>query len=330
MTRTLCAVLLFAITLHAQGVGLVYEGTEGPGLGLHVVLVAGDEEYRSEEALPMLGQLLAKHHGFRCTVLFSIDPNDGAINPDASHNIPGLEALDDADFMVLFTRFRRLPDADMKHIVDYVEAGKPLLAIRTATHAFAYEGDSTSPYAHWTWNSGVWPGGFGRQILGETWVNHHGHHGVESTRGVVPVTARRHPILRGVDDVWGPTDVYGIRDLPPDALVLLEGAVLDGMTPDAAPVNNAKNMPRMPVTWLRERALAGGATQRIVASTIGAAVDLESEDLRRLFVNAVYWGVGMEGRITGDADVTPVTPYAPTMFGFGAYRKGVRVGEHAW
>src|SRR5688572_5306802 len=100
---------------------LTYAGGDGPGAGKHVVLVAGDEEYRSEEALPQLARILSVHHGFRCTVLFSIDPATGAIDPDQRGSIPGLEALDTADLAVLFTRFRRLPDADMKHLVDYVE-----------------------------------------------------------------------------------------------------------------------------------------------------------------------------------------------------------------
>src|SRR5215475_6141628 len=75
---------------------VTYQGDSGPGKGKHIVLVSGDEEYRSEESLPQLGKILAKHHGFTCTVLFAIDPTDGTINPNVS-NIPGLEALDKAD-----------------------------------------------------------------------------------------------------------------------------------------------------------------------------------------------------------------------------------------
>src|SRR5437763_855248 len=99
---------------------VVYPGGDGPGKGKHFVLVSGDEEYRSEEALPQFGKILAKHHGFKCTVLFAIDPKDGTINPNVS-NIPGLEALKTADLMVIFTRFRDLPDEQMKHVADYVE-----------------------------------------------------------------------------------------------------------------------------------------------------------------------------------------------------------------
>ena len=305
-----------------------HAGGEGPGAGKHIVLIAGDEEYRSEEALPQLAKILSKHHGFRCTVLFSTN-EAGEIDPEDRGRLLGLEHLDDADMMVLFTRFRRLPDADMKHIVDFVNSGKPVLGIRTATHAFAYENDSESPYARWTWNDKEWPGGFGRQILGETWVSHHGHHGQESTAGVIPVAARAHPILRGVEGVWGPTDVYGIRSLPEDAFVLLEGSVLGGMTAEAAPVDGPKNDPRMPVSWLRNRPLENGGRQRIVCTTIGAAIDFNSAGLRRFFVNSCYWGVGLEDRIPAESRVDIVGTYEPSMFGFGAHKRGVRPADHA-
>lgn len=301
---------------------------EGPGAKKHIVLVAGDDEYRSEEALPQLAKILTTHHGFRTSVLFSLNDAD-EIDPSAKGRIDRLALLDEADMMVIFTRFRRLPDEDMKHIVDFVESGKPILGIRTSTHAFAYEKDSPSPYANWTWNHGQWSGGFGRQILGETWVNHHGHHGQESTAGVIPVAARAHPIVRGVEGVWGPTDVYGVRNLPEDAFVLLEGSVLAGMTPDSKPVDGPKNEPRMPIAWLRNRPMESGARQRIVCTTIGAAMDFQSEGLRRFFVNACYWGVGLEDEIPARSKVDIVGEYAPTMFGFGNYVKGKRPADHA-
>src|SRR5690606_37001782 len=113
-----------------------YEGQQGAGKGKHIVLVSGDEEYRSEEALPMLARILATHHGFKCTVLFAINPESGEIDPEHQNNIPGLEQLQSADLMVLFTRFRELPDEQMQYIDAYTKAGKPVVAMRTATHAF--------------------------------------------------------------------------------------------------------------------------------------------------------------------------------------------------
>lgn len=306
---------------------LALPGGEGPGAGKHVVLVAGDEEYRSEEALPQLARILAARHGFRCTVLFSTNPDDGTIDPEARGHIPGLEALAGADCLVLFTRFRRLPDADMKHLVDYVESGRPVIGIRTATHAFAYPAGERSPYAHWSWDSPATSGGFGKEVLGETWVAHHGHHGSESTRGVVPEAARAHPILRGVDDVWGPTDVYKVGPLPDDATVLLEGEILAGMTPDSPPVDDPRNAPRMPVVWTRETDLGYDVVRRVVCSTLGAAVDLRSEGVRRMLVNSVYWCTGLEAQIAERSDVECVGLYTPTMFGFGGAQKGVRVAD---
>src|SRR5437762_4578627 len=147
---------------------VTYEGKEGPGRGKHIVFLSGDEEYRSEEALPMLAKILAIRHGFKCTVLFPINPSDGVIDPVTQTNIPGIEALDIADLCVMSLRFRELPDSQMKHFVDYVNAGKPIVALRTSTHAFAYSHNKQSPYARFDWQSKEWPGGFGQQVLGET------------------------------------------------------------------------------------------------------------------------------------------------------------------
>src|SRR6188474_3187988 len=136
-------VLLAASTSLAEDQWVVYEGKDGPGKGKHVVLISGDEEYRSEEGLPQLGKILALHHGFRCVVLFAIDEKSGEINPNESSNIPGLEALPTADLMIIATRFRDLPDHQMKRIVEFVESGRPIIGLRTATHAFNTEKHKT-------------------------------------------------------------------------------------------------------------------------------------------------------------------------------------------
>ena len=187
--------LLKAITLCAC-IGMIqaqieFPAGKGPGKGKHVVLVSGDEEYRSEEALPELAAILSKRHGFRCTVLFAIDPSDGTVRPDKTTNIPGLEALKTADLMILFTRFRDLPDEQMKHFADYLETGRPIVAMRTATHAFQLKSSTT--YARFSANDKPTDGGFGKQVLGETWISHHGKHNVESTRGVVAKGQQAHP-----------------------------------------------------------------------------------------------------------------------------------------
>src|ERR1051325_4652186 len=172
--RLALALVAILWSAHAADDRLVLSGARGPGAGKRVVLVSGDEEYRSEQALPQLARILSARHGFECTVLFAIDPKDGTVNPNFASNIPGLETLDKADLLILLTRFRDLPDAQMKHIVDYVESGRPIVAMRTATHAFDLKTSAT--YRRYSWNSKEWDGGFGRQVLGETWINHHGKH----------------------------------------------------------------------------------------------------------------------------------------------------------
>ncbi len=297
-----------------------YSGAEGPGKGRHIVLISGDEEYRSEEAMPLMARILSRH-GFDTTVLFAIDPETGLINPDHQGNIPGLEKLADADLMVLFTRFRELPDEQMKHIVDYVESSRPIIGLRTATHAFFYRENPDSPYASYSFNSETWPGGFGQQVLGDTWIRHHGEHKVESTRGALAPSKEDHPILRGVEDIWGPTDVYGLANLPDDAEVLVLGQVLSGMSPGDPPVAGEKNDPMVPIAWARTDVEPGGA--RVFTTTMGASVDLESEGLRRLLVNASYWALELEDAITEDSDVAVDERFRPTFYGFGEYRKGL-------
>jgi type 1 glutamine amidotransferase len=306
---------------------VVYPGGDGPGKGKHVVLVSGDEEYRSEEGLPQLGKILARHHGFRCTVLFAINPADGTIDPDNRRNIPGLEALRTADLMIIATRFRELPDEQMQYVAEYLEAGKPVLGMRAAVVAFSVK--PGEKYAKYGFQSTEWPGGFGQQVLGQTWISHHGQHGKESTRGVIAPGAEQHPIVRGCDDIWGPTDVYTVRlPLPGDSKPLVLGQVLSGMNPTDQPVTGKKNDPLMPVAWTKTYQGAQSQVGRVFTTTMGAATDLESEGFRRLLVNGVYWCVGLEDKILPRANVTLVGTYQPTRFGFGVFRRGVKPAEH--
>ena len=294
-----------------------------PGNGRRVVFLAGDEEYRSEESMPMLARMFAKH-GFETVVLFSQDPESGEIDPENSSNIPGMHMIDDADLVIVNLRFRELPDKDMKHLVDYVNAGKPVSGLRTATHAFYYRENQDSPYASWSFNSRKPKGGFGGGILGETWVAHHGHHGSEATRGVIEKENAAHPALRGVKDVFGPTDVYTIRELPDDSTILLRGGIVDGMDPDDALVEDERNDPMHPVAWVRERTLPDGSTQRIFCTTMGSSQDFSSRDLRRLLLQASLWQLENEQMIPRDGvDAPLVGHWDPTPFGFGTHKKGL-------
>ena len=307
-----------------------YPGREGPGKGKRIVLISGDDEYRSEETLPQLGKILSQHHGFDATVLFSIDPKTGVINPEEKANIPGLEALEQADLMVIFTRFRHLSPERMQYVESYLQKGKPVIGLRTATHGFNAPAESES--GKWSYNSQIegYKDGFGRVVLGETWVNHHGHHGKESTRGVIVPAERAHPILRGVHDIWGPTDVYGVRlPLPHGCKPLVLGQVLRGMQPSDDPVSGEKNDPMMPIAWTMPYHLPGGTGGVSFTTTMGASQDFESEGLRRMLVNACYWAVGLGDAIPAEGtNVDLVGEFKPTPFGFKAYQRGVRPIDH--
>ncbi|MBC8873005.1 MAG: ThuA domain-containing protein [Planctomycetes bacterium] len=327
---TLGAIPFGAIASQSAWAGdpwVVYDGCDGSGGGKHVVLVSGDEEYRSEEGLPQLGKILTKHHGFKCTVVFAIDPEDGTIDPDNSENIPGLAALRSADLMIIATRFRDLPDEQMRYVAEYVDAGKPVIGMRAAVVAFRL---SSPTYDRFSCRSREWKGGFGQQILGQTWISHHGRHGRESTRGLIVPDAADHPIVRGVDDIWGPTDVYTVRTpLPGDSRVLALGQVVDGMKPTDKSVAGSKNDPMMPIAWTKTYQGTSDQTGRVFMTTMGAATDLESEGLRRLLVNSVYWCTGLEDQIPTRTNVDLVGEYKPLPFGFGGFKKGVKPSDHA-
>lgn len=326
LPRTLAVAVVCAIPFLAQTKDwCVFEGKAGPGAGKHIVLLSGDEEYRSEEVMPMLARILANRHGFKCTVLFSVNPTNGFIDPIVLNNIPGIEALDTADLCIMKLRFRELPDGQMRHFVKYVESGKPIIGLRTSTHSFSYERNKQSPYAKYDWRNKEWAGGFGQQVLGETWVNHHGDHGKESTRGIVNPALKDHPVVRGVSDIWGPTDVYGVVHLPKEAQVLVFGQVLTGMKPTDPPLAGPKNEPMMPLAWVRTYSGESGKSSKIFTTTMGAAVDFESEGLRRLIVNAAYWATGLD--VPQKADVAYIGEYKPTWFGFGKFTKGIRPSD---
>ena len=299
-------------TVSAAEPGLVIEGKEGIGKGQHIVFVTGEEYYRSEEGMSMFAKILSQHHGYKCTVLFAIDPVTGFINANKANNIPGLEALKSADLMVVFARFRELPDADMKHIVDYVNAGKPVLGIRNATHAFRYSANSTSPYKNWDFQSKAWLGGFGQQILGDTWIAHYGKFQKEATLATVISSQRNNPVLRGVaDTIFCHTDVNSVERLTPKDLVLMQGQVLSGLNPMDPPVTDKRKDVRMPFAWFKTYTAPSGKEGRSFTTTAGASLDWQSEDLRRLMVNAIYSLTGHEKDIPEKSNVNFIGEYKP-------------------
>jgi len=324
MKRILSALMLVLFASSSAGANpLVYEGKDGPGAGKHIVFLAGDHEYRSEETLPALARILAKRHGFRCTVLFTLDKKSGEIVPGSSH-MPGTEALKSADLMVIYLRFQDFPKEQMQPIVDYLARGGPVVGLRTSTHAFKIPGDS--PYAKFSFRYGGqdFKGGFGRQIMGETWAGHYGKNHVMSTRLIPTSAAKTHPVMRGVEKPWVVAGGYW-TDPVKDSTVLALAQPLQGMKIDSPPAEGKKPCPG---AWVRTHQY-GDAKGRVFSSTYGASGDILNEDYRRMLINACFWAVGLEDKITADLNVDFVGPYKPSKFRFGGYVRGVKPADLA-
>jgi type 1 glutamine amidotransferase len=318
---------------------VTYDGAEGanpdgPGAGMHIVMLSGDHEYRSEELLPALARMLAWHHGFKASVLFTLN-DEGMIEPGSS-NMRGLEILKDADALVMGLRFQNFPEEEMQHLVDYLDRAGPVLGIRTSTHAFANI-EGTFERFNWNYEGEDYFKGFGRQVLGETWAGHYGTNHQQSSVLVAEADASDHPILTGV----GSFAAAGIPDDAPFAhvvsggywadpmqpySVLARGVVLDGMDPDATPDPSKE---RAPVVWTRSYAGTDGSEGRVFTSTHGASEDLLNDGFRRMMVNAAFWTAGLEDAIAEDLATDFVGPFHPATYAFDGFRIGVRPSDMA-
>lgn len=299
---------------------LRYPGGEGPGKGKHIVLIAADQEYRSEQSMPMLARVLSTHHGFDCTVLFGVNgkgevdptmpvhPEKGKESGFGQHHIPGLEHLASADLVIFFTRLLTLPMNEREFIVKYIDSGKPIIALRTANHGF----HAPLPYRINGHNVDR-----GNDVLGGSFMGHHGQWHADSTRGILVEKQKDHPILKGVTDIWGNSDVYRTykegASLPAGCTALVRGQPLMGRKHDDPP--NTKLEP-LPVAWIKTWSTSGGKSARVFQCTMGSGNDFESGGLRRLIINAAYWGIGMESVICPTRSVAIVGNYQPLESGF--------------
>jgi type 1 glutamine amidotransferase len=240
----------------------------------HVVFVTGDDEYRSEATMPMIAGILETRHNMKCTVCYAIDEKTGQKNPKYQKNIEGLEALKTADLAVFFMRFRQLPDDQLKMILDYVNSGRPIVGLRTSTHAFRYPDGP-----HTKWNDD-----FGISVFGQKWIRHHGH---KSSTNVY-VAVKDHPITRGVDPEFHCRSwLYHVVPLHGDCRSLLIGSALK----DRNPGKDIFGIPS-PVAWTKSYKGA-----RVFYTSLGHPMDLDKESVRRLLINGIYWALGKEDKI---------------------------------
>lgn len=237
----------------------------------HIVFVCGDHEYSGEQTLPILAAALEKHYGFKTTVLKSAPDQNGETD------IPGLEALKQADLAVFYLRWRRLPPEQLAHIDAYVKSGKPLFGFRTTSHSFNYPKDS--PLVEWNrWAAETFgaPPGWGG--------DGHTHFGHQASTDVYQVPgAGNHPVLKGVDSKFHVRSwLYRVLPKwpPADATRLLMGKAID---PNKPAEDN-------PVAWTWRN--PHGA--RVFFTTMGHPEDFSVEPFQRLVVNAIHWCLGLD------------------------------------
>ncbi len=256
----------------------------------HVVFVTGDDEYRSEATMPMIAEILEERHGFDCTVIYAVIPETGVRWPRYQQNIKGLEALEDADLAVFFLRFRALPDDQLQMILDYVNSGRPIVGLRTSTHAFRYQEGPNQK----------WNDKFGIDVFGQKWITHHGHASATDVY-VIPEKAD-HPILRGIDKSFHCASwLYHVTPLVGDCEPLLIGKAINSNK-----YNQFDKWPQtQPVAWTKTYTGASGKTAPVFFTTLGHPEDFESESMRRLVINGIYWALGKEVP-KGGADARPV------------------------
>jgi len=300
---------------------LVFKGDEAkPGKNKHVVLIAGDEEYRSEEAMPMLAQILSEQ-GFKCTVLFSMDKDNKFVAPRNQKSLSNPAALDSADAIVMAIRFRNWPEATLDKFSAAFERGVSISAMRTSTHAFKIQ--KNPKYSKYNFNSkeSGWKGGFGRQVLGESWVSHWGKHAIEGMVTYPIVENKDNSVLNGVEQIFCKSDLYEAKPMEPST-VLLEGQIKKTLDAASEELTTGKGETRQPCAWIRNYKHENGNTSKIFTTTMGSADDLTDENLRRLVVNSVYWGVGLA--VPEKAIVGYINTYVPTMYGFDDKKDEVR------
>lgn len=319
---TILTLLLGLTSVHATSI--TYEGSEGAGSGKHIVFLASDHEYRTEETSPALARILAKHHGFKCTVVFGVD-KEGNIEAGSS-KLSGLAALEDADLFVIFARFLNPPEEEMAHIDAYLERGGPVVGLRTSSHAFKIP--ASSPYAKYDFQSKVagFEKGFGHQILGNTWVGHYGKNHIQGTRTQIIKEQKDNVVLTGVgDNAFCHAGAY-VGEPGPDFTVLTESQPLVTMKRDADPDTTK---PPMPSSWTRYYTSKDGKKNRVFHSTQGASEDILDDDYRRLIVNGMFWAAGLESAIKPDLNIAFVGPYTPNTFSFGGNARNVKPSDLA-
>ncbi len=225
----------------------------------HLVIVMAESEYQTAKTLPVFA---LKHLGkdFRVSTVYGSETD--------AHDIPGLDLLNEADLALISVRRRALPSKQMGIVRKFVDSGKPLAGIRTASHAFSLRGKKP-PEGCAVWET------FDPEVWGGNYTNHHGDGPKVEIKAAVG--AAEHPILAGVNvaELRGNGSLYKVSPLAKSAMPLLIGSIPD--------------KPAEPVLWTHTTK-AGG---RVVYTSLGHPEDFTEAAFNRLLSNAIHWAAGL-------------------------------------
>jgi type 1 glutamine amidotransferase len=252
--------------------GFVFRNDKRP----RVVFISAESEYGAAESLPGFAHELVTKYGCYCEVLQGSAERGG---PER-HEIAGMEALTKADLVVVFARRRAFPQEQMKYLHIYLGMGKPLIGLRTASHAFDARGKGPKEHAEWPM--------FDSKVLGG---NYHGHYGRGPTTTVTPADgAGDHPILAGVHTPFiSISSLYQVSPLTKSTSTLLVGTIPDKESEPVAWTNRYKK-------------------SRVFYTSLGHVDDFKNPQFRRLLINAVFWAMNKPVSKIKATDKGQVTP----------------------
>ena len=321
---------------------VVYEPPKKKANGKRILFLVSDHEYRSEQTIPAIARIMSYHHGFQSVVVLGLDREGRYILPGGKV-LPGLKYLSSSDLLVIFTRWLHTADKNMQMIVEYLESGKPVVGLRTSTHAFKYRGknelfkslfsqrgEKKIPHpslkiSTWYTNTNYY-GGFGRQVLGESWAGHYGENHKQLTK--IELINKDHPVVKGISGFMYLRAGGYYSDPEKDSIIIGMAQPLVSMKKDASP---DANKPAVPGIWIRNQYKAPSGKikkARVFTTQYGASEDILDDNFRRILVNGIFWSIGLENQIKSDLTIDFVGGYKPDKFDMNKnYRIGVKPSD---